>query len=354
MTFDEIQARVSAAFAEAVVEVKDEPHQQWLRVDPSQLTAVGTFLRDTEGLAFDDLSNLTATDYLAKGDDAPGRIELVYHLWSLVHHHLLVLKAEVDRDKAQLPSLAEVWPAADWHEREMFDLVGVKFTGHPDLRRLLLPEDWPGHPLRKDWVEPESYHGMPTTRHSSNTLFADYQKELAGSEPLRALVIYEDGAGAKTVADTLAQRLTVADFIVDVTVVEKAQPAQLSSYELVIFGGYSSGMLFSGQSAKLGSFIELLPDLDGQDCGLYMVYAGQPKAALTDLDSKLARKRAKILARGAVIKSKPTQDPNGLAAALIDAVRVGDIKRQAKIVEPPPAAPEPSTPPAPAEPVNPS
>ena len=342
MNFTEIQAQISAKFSGAIVEVKDEPHQQWLRVKAENLVEVATFLRDSEGLAFDDLSNLTATDYLAKGDDEPGRIELTCHLWSLLHHHMLVLKADTPREQAELPTLSNVWPAANWHEREMFDLVGVKFAGHPDLRRLLLPEDWPGHPLRKDWVEPESYHGMSTKRLGSNTLFADYQKELAEHEPLSALLVYESGTNAKQIAETLASRLQLADFIVKVQTVGETTAAQVGGYDLLIFGGYSSGLLFAGNSSKLAALIDNLPSLKGQNAALYLVYAGKPKAALSDLDSRLARKQLNILARGAVIKSKPDLDPNGLAAAIIDSLRAGEIKRSDKIEEPPPAAPEPS------------
>lgn len=366
MNFGEIQAQISARFSEAIVEAKDEPHQQWLRVKAEQLVEVATFLRDSEGLAFDDLSNLTATDYLPKGDDEAGRIEMTYHLWSLLHHHMLVLKADVPREKAELSTLSGVWPAANWHEREMFDLLGVKFIGHPDLRRLLLPEDWPGHPLRKDWVEPESYHGMSTKRHSSNELFADLQKELAAHEPLTALLVYEPGKNAKTIAQTLANRLKVADFIVKIQTVDETKAAQLSGYDLLIFGGYSSGLLFAGNSSKMAALIDNLPNLKGQNTALYLVYAGKPKAALRDLDARLSRKQVNILARGAVIKSKPDLDPNGLVAAIIDSLRAGEIKRSDKIEEPPPAAPEPSesspaapttppptTPAAPTTPANP-
>ena len=353
MNFAEIQAQISANYGDAIVEVKDEAHQQWIRVKPESLVEVATFLRDREGLAFDDLSNLSATDYPPKGDDVPGRIELTCHLWSLLHHHMLVLKADTPRDKAELPSLSTVWPAANWHEREMFDLVGVKFVGHPDLRRLLLPEDWPGHPLRKDWVEPETYHGMSTKRLSSNSLFADYQKDLATHEPLRALLVYEPGSKAKQIAETLASRLQVADFIVTIQTVEQSSAAALSGYDLLIFGGYSSGMLFAGHSSKLAAFIDNLPSLKGQNAALYLVYAGKPKAALSDLDSRLARKQLNIVARGAVIKSKPDQDPNGLAAAIIDSLRAGEFPRQDKIKEPPPAAPEPDTS-SPAAPATPS
>jgi NADH-quinone oxidoreductase subunit C len=77
-----------------------------------------------------------------------------------------VLKVNATRDDPVVATVSSVWSAADWQEREVFDLLGVTFTGHPDLRRILMPEDWPGHPLRKDFVEPQEYHGIPTSRES--------------------------------------------------------------------------------------------------------------------------------------------------------------------------------------------
>jgi NADH-quinone oxidoreductase subunit C len=96
-------------------------------------------------------------------------LELMYHLSSTIHRHRLVLKTRMTRwrdDQAgqlpEVPSLSGVWSAADWHEREVFDLSGVFFAGHPDLRRILCPDDWLGHPLRKDYQMPDEYHGIPS------------------------------------------------------------------------------------------------------------------------------------------------------------------------------------------------
>ncbi|HEY2841081.1 MAG TPA: NADH-quinone oxidoreductase subunit C, partial [Pirellulales bacterium] len=102
----------------------------------------------------------------AKADFQP-HLELVYHLWSIPNKTSLVLKVMLPRwqnDVAgqipEVPSVAGVWSTADWHEREVYDLSGVRFIGHPNLRRILCPEDWVGHPLRKDYEMPLEYHGI--------------------------------------------------------------------------------------------------------------------------------------------------------------------------------------------------
>jgi NADH-quinone oxidoreductase subunit C len=104
-------------------------------------------------------------------------VEVVYHFFSYVHRHDLTVKIDLPRDKPVVPSVAALWPSANWQEREQFDLLGVEFTGHPDLRRILLPEDWVGHPLRKDWTEPAEYRGMSTTRPNTLDLLPLYDRE---------------------------------------------------------------------------------------------------------------------------------------------------------------------------------
>ena len=115
--------------------------------------------RDEEDLLFDFLRAQTGTDY-----PADGAIEVVAHLFSYRHRHSLVLKTRVDRAEAKLPTIEGVWPAANWYEREIFDLLGIRFSDHTDLRRLVLPQDWVGHPLLKDYEEQDFYNGIPTTR----------------------------------------------------------------------------------------------------------------------------------------------------------------------------------------------
>jgi NADH-quinone oxidoreductase subunit C len=143
----------------------------WIEVAPAAIVEVSTFLRDDPRLAMGHLNNLCGVDYFepdpkksAKFSHEP-HIEVVYHLSSFVHKHKITLKVKLPRWKDNQPdrlpevdSVAGVWGIADWHEREAYDLMGIRFLGHPNLRRILCPEDWVGHPLRKDYEMPLEYH----------------------------------------------------------------------------------------------------------------------------------------------------------------------------------------------------
>jgi NADH-quinone oxidoreductase subunit C len=124
-------------------------------VKPERLTAIATILRTDWRLHFDLLRCISAVDWPAKNS-----IELSYDLLSVALGHAFAIKVSLDRANPQVESLSAVWPAADWHERETFDLMGVTFLHHPDLRRILLPEDWIGYPLRKDYQYPTEYKGL--------------------------------------------------------------------------------------------------------------------------------------------------------------------------------------------------
>ena len=142
-------------------------------VEPADLIEVCRFLRDDPRMSFELLNCITAVDYLeldAKKAPKAGfepHLEVVYHFSSFSHRHRLVLKLILPRWKnnqagelPEVPSLSELWRTANWHEREVFDLSGVRFSGHSDLRRILTSEDWVGHPLRKDYEFPLEYHGI--------------------------------------------------------------------------------------------------------------------------------------------------------------------------------------------------
>jgi NADH-quinone oxidoreductase subunit C len=118
-----------------------------LRVRPESLRRVCEFLRDAPGLAFKYLSDVTALDHYPNEP----RFETVYHLYSIETNQRLRLKVRVPGENPRVDSVVPVWPGANAFEREVFDLFGIIFEGHPFLRRLLLPEDWEGHPLRKDY-----------------------------------------------------------------------------------------------------------------------------------------------------------------------------------------------------------
>ncbi|HQH73461.1 MAG TPA: NADH-quinone oxidoreductase subunit C [bacterium] len=120
----------------------------FILVKTEALPEIARFLRDDTLLAFDLLHCITAVDW-------PEYFESVYHLFSLKHRHRVILKARAPRENPRFPSVTAVWPAADWHEREEYDLMGVHYDGHPRLTRILLPDEWEGHPLRKDYVMPE-------------------------------------------------------------------------------------------------------------------------------------------------------------------------------------------------------
>ncbi len=156
-----IHARLREQFGDVVGALEGTGPNAWTTVDPARIRDVAAFAKADPALRFDCLSNLSGVDYPKQG-----AIQVVYHLLSYALRHIMVLKVNASRDAPVVASVAGVWQTADWQEREVFDLLGVTFEGHPDLRRILMPEDWPGHPLRKDFVEPLEYHGIPTSRES--------------------------------------------------------------------------------------------------------------------------------------------------------------------------------------------
>jgi NADH-quinone oxidoreductase subunit C len=142
-------------------------------VEPADLLEVCRFLRDDDRLRFDLLNCISGVDYLepdAKKASKAGfepHLEVVYHLSSFAHKHRIVLRLLLPRWKGDkpgelpdVPSVTSLWRTADWHEREVYDLCGVWFTGHSELTRILLSDDWVGHPLRKDYEFPLEYHGI--------------------------------------------------------------------------------------------------------------------------------------------------------------------------------------------------
>jgi len=147
-----ILAELQRRFGDAVVETHDHRGDATAVVERDALLAVLAHCRDDVALAFDILMDLTAVDYLKfPGREDGPRFEVVYHLYSLAHNHRLRLKVRMDEDDPNVPSAVALWPIANWLEREVWDMFGVRFEGHPDLRRLLMYEEFVGHPLRKDY-----------------------------------------------------------------------------------------------------------------------------------------------------------------------------------------------------------
>lgn len=155
MTALQISDALKTAFGDSILEAKiDGVTDPYVKVDPAKLREIATYLRDNDDMLFDTLMCLSGLDYTG------GKLGVVYHLASMKKGHKIVLKTEVTREHPRVASVEAVWKTANWHEREAFDLIGIVFDGHPDLRRILMPYDWEGHPLRKDYQVPEYYNGM--------------------------------------------------------------------------------------------------------------------------------------------------------------------------------------------------
>lgn len=191
MTLETIKSEIEAKVPGCVLEIVPNPSpsgQHSLRIDPAHAVAIATFLRDAEHLRFDYCSNVTGIDWPGKEISEKikmkqmvdgveqeveevrksatiGYLEVVYHLFSMEKKHgpvILRMRTEDRADRVHLPSLIGVWRSAEFQEREIFDLYGVIFDGHPDLRRILMWDGFKDHPMRRDYVEPDDYEYEPT------------------------------------------------------------------------------------------------------------------------------------------------------------------------------------------------
>ena len=173
MTPVEIVTVLEQKFAGKIKSKKLEAIDPFVVIDPADLIEVCRFLRDDPRLQFDLLNCISGVDYLEPDPKKAPKagfephLEVVYHLSSFRHRHRFVLKLILPRWKddkpgqiPEVPSVTGLWRTAEWHEREVYDLSGVWFNGHPELTRILLAEDWVGHPLRKDYEYPLEYHGI--------------------------------------------------------------------------------------------------------------------------------------------------------------------------------------------------
>jgi NADH-quinone oxidoreductase subunit C len=173
MTPAEIVAVLDEKFADRIKSKNLTAIDPFAVVEPADLVEVCRFLRDDARLQFDMLNCISGVDYLETDPKKAPKagfephMEVVYHMQSFRQRHRFVLKVMLPRWKdnqpgnlPEVPSVTGLWRAADWHEREVYDLSGVYFSGHPSLTRMLLAEDWVGHPLRKDYEYPLEYHGI--------------------------------------------------------------------------------------------------------------------------------------------------------------------------------------------------
>lgn len=139
---------IRTKFAGSVTDVQESLGEITVVTKREGLIELMTFLKNDPGLRFNYLSDLSGVDL---GEFAAPRFAVAYHLYSITHNHRLRVKVFLEEDDARLPTLSGVWKNADWHEREAYDLFGIEFDGHPDPRRILMPYDYEGHPLRKDF-----------------------------------------------------------------------------------------------------------------------------------------------------------------------------------------------------------
>jgi NADH-quinone oxidoreductase subunit C len=190
-SLEQIKVRAEAAIPEAKIDIVPNPgpaNQPSLLIDNEHAPAIANFLRDDPTLRLDFCSNVTGVDWLDRiakktvkvkklvdGEEQevnesieeriPGYLEAVYHLYSMAHKHgpVIIRMRTADRAAgARLPSLTPVWRSAEFQEREIFDLYGIRFDGHPDLRRILMWDEFEDHPMRKDYVQPDDFEWEPT------------------------------------------------------------------------------------------------------------------------------------------------------------------------------------------------
>jgi len=154
MNAQEIAALLTEQFGDQILESKLDGPSPWSAIQPAAILEIGKFLSSDSRLNFDHLELLGGVDY-------KDRMEVVYVLYSMKHHHRYSIKCRLPRENPVVHTVESLWRVANWHEREAYDMFGIVFEGHSDMRRILCPEDWEGYPLRKDYVYPKSYRGMP-------------------------------------------------------------------------------------------------------------------------------------------------------------------------------------------------
>lgn len=154
MTFEETLQKLQQKFPQAIQGVEESAPEKSIKVNPTDIVAIIRFMK--EEMQFETLGDLCGVDY-----PALPALCVAYHMQSYTHKKVVRLKCYLPREGASIESVTPIFKAANWLEREAFDMYGIRFNGHPELRRILCPEDWVGHPLRKDYKTPDYYNGMP-------------------------------------------------------------------------------------------------------------------------------------------------------------------------------------------------
>jgi len=152
---EEIKTRIETKFPGKVLDFPSDAPYPFVEVESASIFAILSHMKSEDGLEFDELMSLSGVDYGAESD-----LGVTYHLSSTAQGHKFAVKVKIPRDNPEVASVVSLWRTAEWHERETFDLFGITFKNHPDLTRILLPDDWEGHPLRKDYVVNKVYQGI--------------------------------------------------------------------------------------------------------------------------------------------------------------------------------------------------
>jgi len=154
MTIEEIKITLTNKFSGSIIE-NEELSDKQIEVEGSKWLEIATFMRDDPNLSFDQLECITGVDI---GEEAT--LQSRYNLHSMEYRHKVEVVINHDKKKPKVPFIEQVWRIGDWFERETYDMFGISYEGHRDLRRILCPDDWEGWPLRKDYEGQESYHGI--------------------------------------------------------------------------------------------------------------------------------------------------------------------------------------------------
>jgi len=155
MTTEEIKNKIDEKFPGKVLHYASDAVVPWLEVEIASLHEILAHLKTDGELDFDELMCLSGVDYGAEAE-----IGVTYHICSTAGGSQVAIKVKFPRENPVVQTVSDLWRTANWHEREAYDLFGITFVGHPDLTRILLPDDWEGHPLRKDYVVNKTYRGI--------------------------------------------------------------------------------------------------------------------------------------------------------------------------------------------------